>query len=786
MLTTFGSGAFDTTERPAGSLRYAKPATRWFEALPIGNGRLSGMVYGETSVERVSLSESTAWSGGPSDTDVNPTAREHLDQIRQLLFDGDNAEVQRLTGEHLLGRPTSFGTNLPLPDITLDFRTTAAPTEYSRELDLDTAVVSADYVLDGVRYSREVLASNPHGLIAIRLGADQPGRLTFDLSIGGGVIPGVVRAEDNSVVFDGHAFETLHSNGQQGVRVLIHAQLLSEGGDVEVVGDTLRIVGADTAVVYIAVGTDWEGAHPEGHVESLIARAIDDGYDSVRSRHMQDHSGLMRRSSLRLGETPSDITGLPTDERHVRLAQGAADDDLVELYYQYGRYLTIAGSRKNSPLPLALQGQWNDGLASSASWTNDFHLDMNTQQNYWAAEPTGLGESQEPLFRLIEGIASAGRSTARDMYGAEGWVAHTVTNAWGYTAPGSGLGWGINVTGGAWIALQMWEHFEYNRDLEFLRERAYPVFREAALFFLSYMVREPEHGWLVAGPSDSPENWYTAPDGTHSSVAMGNTVDRVFAEAILRICSEAAEILDVDGDLRSRIREARAALPPFQVGKHGQLQEWLHDFDEADPAHRHTSHLCALFPERQIGPRTTPELARAAEVTMERRRAAPGWEQTEWVEANFTVYYARLLNGDRALKHLTSLITDASETNLMSYSAGGVAGAAQNIYSFDGNAGGTAGVAEMLLQSDGEEIELLPALPGAWQDGEISGLRARGGYEVSIRWRDGHLELARIQALSPAASSRMRVRYGDDILELDFEGSADITIGPPAACATSS
>jgi alpha-L-fucosidase 2 len=437
--------------------------------------------------------------------------------------------------------------------------------------------------------------------------------------------------------------------------------------------------------------------------------------------------------------------------------------------------LTVAGSRGNSPLPLALQGLWNDGLASSSSWTNDFHLDVNTQQNYWAAEPTNLADCHEPLFRLIHGIAEAGRVTAAQMYGAPGWVAHTVTNAWGYTAPGSGMGWGLNVTAGAWIALHLWEHYEYGRDERFLREQVYPVFRDAALFMLSYLAYEPDHGWLVAGPSESPENWYIAPDGTHCSIAMGNTVDRVFVEATLRVCAEAAETLGVDAPLREQIAAARAQLPPFQVGRHGQLQEWLHDLEEADPAHRHTSHLCALFPERQIAPRGTPELARAAEVTIERRQNAPGWEQTEWVEANFTVLYARLLDGDKALAHLARLITDASEANLMSYSAGGIAGAAQNIYSFDGNAGGTAGIAEMLLQSDGEEIELLPALPSTWRNGEVQGLRARGGFTVDIVWRDGRLDHARIRSARTAAH---RVRYGGEAIDLAFDQRNEVVVRP--------
>ena len=372
------------------------------------------------------------------------------------------------------------------------------------------------------------------------------------------------------------------------------------------------------------------------------------------------------------------------------------DPELVALYFRFGRYLTIAGSRHDSPLPLALQGLWNDGLASSAPWTNDFHLDMNTQQNYWAAEVTDLGECQEPLLKLVDRLRITGRSTARDMYGANGWVAHTVTNAWGYSAPGWGMGWGMNVTAGAWIALQHWEHWDYNRDLEFLRERAYPVLKEAAEFFLDYMVAHPTTGWLVTGPSDSPENWYLSSSGQQCAVSMGPTCDRVFVEAVLRNVVEAAHILDVDTDLVTRVQAAREQLPPFQVGRFGQLQEWLDDFEEAVPSHRHTSHLMALYPERQISPRQDPELAKACEVTIERREAAPGWEQTEWVEANLIAYYARLLKGDLALEHVRNLIADASEANLMSFSAGGVAGAEQNIYSFDGNAGGTAGIAEML------------------------------------------------------------------------------------------
>jgi len=774
MLKAFTDQNFPDIRVPPGTLRYDRAATRWFEALPIGNGRLGGMVYGGTDRERVQLSESTAWSGGPSATDLNPTARQQVPRIRELLFAGKHAEAQRLATEHLPGRASSFGTNLPLPEVQLAFPGRAPAQDYRRTLDLDTGLVTVTYAQDEVRFTREVFATNPHGLIAIRLTADRPGSLTFALSIGDGILPGTTTAADSSVIFAGHAYESLHSSGQQGAALEIRAHLEAEGGTVHHAGDTLRLEGANNALVHIVVGTDWAGADPRAHAESLLSAGLETGYESVRAAHIADHRALMRRVSLDLGSAPPELTALPTDARRERLASGKADAELIALYFQFGRYLTMAGSRSDSPLPLALQGLWNDGLASSAPWTNDFHLDINTQQNYWAAESTNLAECHEPLFGLLEKLADQGRATAEELYGAPGWVAHTVTNPWGYTAPGSGIGWGMNVTGGAWLALQLREHFEYGRDETFLRERAYPILRGAAEFLLGYAVEEPEHGLLVTGPSESPENWYLAPDGSRCSVSMGATADRVFMEAVLRICAESAELLGVDADLRNRIAAARRRLPPLRIGRDGQVQEWLHDYEEAEPSHRHTSHLSALFPERQITPRTTPDLARAAEVTIERRQQAPGWEQTEWVEANFTVYYARLLNGDAALRHLTSLIADASEANLMTFSAGGVAGAAQNIYSFDGNSGGTAGIAEMLLQSDGRDVELLPALPADWPDGSVRGLRARGGLTVDIRWREGQLAVASIRA---ARAADVRVRYGAELLEVQLAEGETLALG---------
>ncbi|TDW21904.1 glycoside hydrolase family 95 protein [Kribbella kalugense] len=781
---------------PAGVLWYDRPGARWFEALPIGNGRLGGMVYGGVPAERIDLSESTAWSGGPSTADLSPTARAELPAVRKLLFAGEYAKAQQLAGEHLLGTRASFGTNLPLPQVSLKFGGSPT-TNYRRSLDLDTALVSVTYDLDEARFTREIFASHPHEVIALRLsadragadraGADQPGAISFTLGISGAVFPGRTSVTEAGLAFSGRAVESVHSDGTVGAAVEIRVQVVAEGGSVRATGETYEVVGADSVVLFIAVGTDWAGEDPVQRVEALTAAAVEAGYDAIRSAHVEDHSALMRRVSIDLGAGSADSAvsgtepaaeaggGLPTDRRRERVAGGGRDDGLLALYFQYGRYLTVAGSRADSPLPLALQGLWNDGLASSASWSNDFHLDVNTEQNYWAAEPTNLAECHAPLFRFLQLLADTGQTTATQMYDAPGWVAHTVTNAWGYTAPGSDLGWGLNVTGGAWLATHLWEHYEYGRDDNFLRDIAYPVLRGAAEFLLSYLTEDPTTGHLVAGPSESPENWYVAPDGNRCSVAMGNTVDRVFAEAILRDCAAAATVLDTDPELRKQITAARARLTPYQIGKHGQLQEWLHDFDEADPAHRHTSHLCALYPERQISPQATPELARAAEVTIERRQSAAGWEQTEWVEANFALFFARLQQGDKALAHLTSLVADASEANLLSYSVGGIAGAAQNIYSFDGNAGGTAAIAELLVQSDGTELELLPALPATWTTGSVRGLRARGGLTIDLTWTNGRLDEATIH---PDRPTTQRIRYDAETTELTLDGVT--TIRPTA------
>lgn len=766
VLSRLGPAQSNQPSAAADELWYGQPADRWLEALPVGNGHLGGMIYGGIEIERIALSESTAWSGAPATGEVNPGAYQHLNEIRQLFFAGKYDEAQDLCGKYLVGHPKNLGTNLPLPELQLAFDNVGDAKQYRRSLRLDEAIVCSRFRADGCLFERQAFASHVDKLLVVHMTCSKPGRIGFRMKFGKGVFPVEVTTDDiDTLVLDGHAWEGMHSTGHDGVTLQIRAKVIPEGGRITSSQRAIVVKGANAVTVLVAIGTSFRNANPETICRETLQAAAPKSFVELRRAHLDDYQPLYHRTSIDLGRSSAEIRNQPTDARRKALETGENDPELLALFFQYGRYLTIAGSRADSPLPLALQGIWNDGLASSMGWTDDFHLDINTQQNYWPAEACNLAECQKPLFALIDLMRESGRGTAKEMYGAPGWVVHTVTNPWGYTAPGS-VGWGIFVSAGIWISLQMWDHWTFNGDTEFLRTRAYPVLREAAEFFLSYMVPEPKHGWLVTGPSDSPENWYLTPTGHRASESMGNTCDRTLVDALYSMCIEASQTLSVDTEFRKKLEDARAKLPPFQIGRHGQLQEWLEDFEDADPNHRHTSHLVGLYPLHQISLRTTPELARAAEVTIQRRLNAPNWEQSEWGRANLVAYYARLLKGDNAYNHLVGLLAKAADANLLTFSSGGVAGARQNIFAIDGNTGGTAGIAEMLLQSQDGEIELLPALPTVWPAGSVRGLCARGGYLIDIAWNSGNLQSATVAS---CLGGTTKIRYRDQVITMRFQ-----------------
>ena len=743
-----GMQSFSAAEELSGNplvLWYRQPATRWMESLPVGNGRLGAMVFGCVDCERIALNESTLWSGEPG-AHENPATREHLSEIRAALFEDRYAQAQAMCQRYVVGREGNYGTHLPMGDLVLRFANSGNEIrDYRRELDLDRAVARVAYAVGDTSYKREVLCSNVDQVLVVHLTCGTPGQLSFEAAIDGGENPSEAHTDGkDTLIVTGHAYEKKHSNGQCGVGFCGQVKLLATGGQVTASDKVLKVEHADAATLFVAINTDFGGRNPATLCQAQLDAAAKKTYDQIREAHMADHQRLFRRVQLDLGTT--DVVALPTDRRMELLRNGGDDPQLVATFFQYGRYLLIAGSRENSPLPTNLQGIWNDNLACKMGWTCDFHMDINMQQNYWPAEVCNLTECHEPLFNLIESLRVPGRRTAREAYGCNGWVCHVFTNAWGYTAPGWGLGWGVHVTGGIWLASHLWEHYLFTGDRAFLSQRAYPVLKEAAEFFLEYMVEHPEQHYLVTGPSPSPENSFIAPDGIRCSESMGPTCDSVLVRDLFSHCIEASHTFGADAEFAAKLETAMAKLPPLRVGKHGQLQEWIEDFEEAVPNHRHMSHLIALYPSDQITPNTTSELAQAARVTIERRTNRPDWEDVEWSRGNLINFYARLADGEKAHDSVLGLLRKLTDKNLLTFSVGGIAGAPENIFVVDGNSAGTAGIAEMLLQSYGGEIKLLPALPKAWPSGHVKGLRARGGYEVDISWNKGRLTESTIRA----------------------------------------
>lgn len=727
-------------------LFFQQPAIAWPDALPVGNGRLGAVVFGIPGRDRIQLNEESIWDGEHRDRN-NPAADTAVPRIRELLFAGKVHEAEAMAVSDMLAIPRRLPCYQTLGDLWLDFGIADPVQNYRLELNLDTAIATTTFMHAGVRYTREVFSSAPDQVIVVRLSADKPGKLSFTAKLDRPAHGETSIITPNRLVLTGEAFPVNDNPGLPikehhiGIKFRGEVLAIAEGGTIRIEQDQIRVADATSTTLFIDAATSYRYPSGETAMQDAVNRnlvhASHRSYANLRARHIADHQRYFRRADIKLHHGPDPDGEVPTDVRIQRIKDGGEDTAFIPIYYHYGRYMLISSSRPGT-LAANLQGIWNESV--DPPWGSKYTVNINTEMNYWIAERANLGDLHEPLFDLIDSTTGPGSVTAKDYYKADGYVVHHNTDIWGDAVPIDGLGGGIWPMGAAWLSLHLWDHYDYSGDRHFLATRAYPRLRQVTQFLLGYLVESPD-GHLVTGPSCSPENAYVLPDGTTGNLCMGPTMDIAITRAVFTRTIQAATLLNLDAELRAKAQAALKRLPPYKIAKGGYLQEWSEDYTEHEIGHRHISHLFGLFPDDQITPQHTPELAQAARVVLD-RRLSHGGGSTGWSRAWIINCLARLQDGEAAYQNVLALLRQSTRHNLFD-----VCGLKANSpFQIDGNLGGPTGIMEMLLQSHAGVVRFLPALPSAWPSGSFRGLRARGGLEIDLTWKSSKATQATLHA----------------------------------------
>ncbi|WEK17630.1 MAG: glycoside hydrolase family 95 protein [Candidatus Pedobacter colombiensis] len=754
LIISYSTLAFGQVKKLDGTLKlwYNRPAANWNEALPIGNGRLGAMVFGEPGKEQLQLNEETVWSGGPN-SNITSESGAAIPELRKLLFEGKFEEAQAIADVKMLPKKNSGMIYQPVGNLFIKFDGHEKAINYYRDLNIEKAVATVIYEVDGVTYKREIFSSFPDQVMMVRLTASKPGKISFSATMDSPQ-NGVLKTENGKLVFSGITSDHEGEKGQ--IKFESQVKTVAEGGKVALQNNTWTIKDANSATVYVSIATNFKNYHDISEnagskAAAFLDKAVQKNYATALAAHIKFYQQYFNRVKFNIGV--NEAVNKPTDQRIAEFAS-TNDPHLTALYFQFGRYLLISSSQPGNQPP-TLQGIWNDKML--APWDSKYTININTEMNYWPAEVTNLSELHDPLFKMLKDLAVTGKETAKVMYGAKGWVTHHNTDLWRITGPVDRPYAGLWPMGGNWLSQHLWDHYMFTGDQQFLKEY-YSVLKGACEFYLDVLQEEPTHKWLVVSPSNSPENTYVT--GKRVSIAAGTTMDNQLLFDLFTKTSKAAEILKLDPDFRQILKTTIARLAPMQIGKNSQLQEWMHDSDRPDDKHRHVSHLYGLYPGNQISPSRTPELFDAARTSLTYRGdPATGWSMG-W-KVNF---WARFLDGNHAYK----LITD--QLKLVGGRIEGVSttggGTYPNLFDahppfqIDGNFGCTAGIAEMLLQSHDGVVHLLPALPDNWPAGEITGLVARGGYVIDIAWKNNQITQLKIKS---KLGGNCRLRINDNM-----------------------